>query len=175
VATVLVGARTAAAQSQWLQPVTPAPKHEAQAPAVEKNLKVFDVADFDVFSGQKWGRLRESHTDDVVVTWPDGHETHGLAKHIEDMKSLFAYAPDITIKEHPIRFGSGTFTVTTGTMLGTFTKPMVIADGRSIQPTGKKFALGMVTIGHWTANRRMDHEWLYFDNQDFMKQLGISK
>ena len=42
---------------------------------VERNLKVFDVLDFDVFSNQRWDRLGESHAKDIVVTWPDGHET----------------------------------------------------------------------------------------------------
>lgn len=174
-AIALLAVTSAGAQSAWEKPVTPAPKHEVQAPAVEKNLKVFDVLDFDVFSGQKWDRLAESHDKDIVVTWPDGHETKGIAKHIEDLKAMFVYAPDITIKEHPIRFGSGSFTTATGVMTGTFTKPMPIGDGKFIQPTGKRFAIGMVTIGHWGANGRMDHEWLFWDGQDFMKQLGLSK
>ena len=61
------------AQATAERPLTPAPAPERQAPAVEKNLKVFDILDFDVFSNQKWDRLHESHADDIVVTWPDGH------------------------------------------------------------------------------------------------------
>jgi hypothetical protein len=34
--------------------------------------------------------------------------------------------------------------------------------------------LGMVTVGHW-KNGKMDHEWLYWDNQDFMKQIGLAQ
>jgi SnoaL-like polyketide cyclase len=171
----LLLAQSARAQSPWEKPGTPPPNHEAQTPAVEKNLKVFDVLDFDVFSGQKWDRLSESHDKDIVVTWPDGHETKGIAKHIEDLKAMFVYAPDIRIREHPIRFGSGSFTTATGVMTGTFSKPMPIGDGKFIQPTGKRFALGMVTIGHWGANGHMDHEWLFWDSGDFMKQLGLAK
>jgi hypothetical protein len=63
----------ALAQSTAERPTTPPPPHEKQAPAVERNLKVFDVLDFDVFSNQKWDRLHESHAKDIVVTWPDGH------------------------------------------------------------------------------------------------------
>jgi hypothetical protein len=51
---------------------------------------------------------------------------------------------------------------------------MPLADGSSIKPTGKRFALGMVTVGHW-VNGTMDHEWLFWDNADFMKQIGLSK
>ena len=160
------------AQSPAEKPATPAPKHEAQAPKVEKNLKVFDTLDFDVFSNQKWDRLQESHAEDIVVTWPDGHETKGLDKHIEDLKALFVFAPDITIKTHPIRFGSGSWTTVTGVMTGTFTRPMPLPDGKSIPPTGKRFAIGMATIGHWNG-ATMDHEWLFWDNQDFMNQIRL--
>ena len=164
----------ASAQSAVENPKYPAPAHEKQAPKVEKNLKVFDTLDFDVFSNQKWDRLGESHAKDIIVTWPDGHETKGIEKHIEDLKAMFVYAPDITIKVHPIRFGSGSWTTATGVMTGTFSKPMPLGDGKFIAPTGKRFAITMATIGHW-KNGTMDHEWLFWDSQDFMKQLGLAK
>jgi SnoaL-like polyketide cyclase len=118
--------------------------------------------------------LAFSHAPDIVVTWPDGHETKGIEKHIEDQKALFVFAPDIKIKTHPIRFGSGTWTAVTGVMTGTFTKPMPTPDGKSIAPTGKRFAIGMATIGHWKGST-MDHEWLFWENQDFMQQIGLGK
>jgi hypothetical protein len=104
-------------------PETPAPRHERQAPSVEQKLRTFDTLDFDVFSNQKWERLHESHAKDITVTWPDGHETKGIDRHIDDLKELFVFAPDIQIKTHPIRFGSGSFTGVTGVMTGTFTGP----------------------------------------------------
>ncbi len=100
---IAVGAAQVFAQSVAEHPQFPPPAHEKQAPAVEKNLKKFDTLDFDVFSNQKWNRLAESHAKDIVVTWPDGHETKGIDKHIEDLKAMFVYAPDINIKVHPIR------------------------------------------------------------------------
>jgi len=164
----------ASAQTPAENPATPAPKHEKQAPKVERNLKVFDNLDFDVFSNQKWDRLKESHSPDIVVTWPDGHETKGLESHTNDLKAMFVFAPDIKIKEHPIRFGSGSWTSVTGVMTGTFTQPMPIGEGKTIPPNGKRFAIGMATIGHWQG-KTMDHEWLFWDNQDFMKQLGLAQ
>ncbi len=171
----LVAPSAADAQNQdvVLRPKFPPPVPQRQARAVEKNLKTFDVLDFDVFSNQKWERLHESHAKDIVVTWPDGHETTGIDVHIDDLKAMFVYAPDIEIKVHPIRFGSGEWTAVTGVMTGTFTRPMPIGGGKFIQPTGKRFALPMATIAHW-KNGTMDHEWLYWDSQEFMKQLGIA-
>ncbi len=168
------GGEVAIAQEQFEHPRFPDPPHERQAPGVEKKLKVFDALDFDVFSNQKWNRLGESHADDIIVTWPDGHETRGIQKHIEDLKALFVWCPDINIKAHPIRFGSGSWTAVTSVMTGTFSKPMPAANGATIPPTGKRFAVGMVTLGHW-KNGKMDHEWLIWDNQEFLKQIGLAK
>lgn len=163
---------TAFAQATAENPTTLPPRPERQAPSVEKNLKTFDVLDFDIFSNQAWDRLHESHARDIVVTWPDGHETKGIDRHIADLKAMFVFAPDIEIKTHPIRFGSGSWTAVTGVMTGTFTRPMPRPDGKVIQPTGKRFAIGMATIGHWQEGT-MDHEWLFWDNQDFMNQIGL--
>ena len=170
----LVFSSSALAQTAAENPTTPPPAPEKQTPKVERNLRAFDSLDFDVFSNQKWERLGESHSKDIVVTWPDGHETKGIEKHIEDLKALFVFAPDIEIKVHPIRFGSGAWTAVTGVMSGTFTERMPIADGKFIEPTGRRFAIGMATIGHWSG-KTMDHEWLFWDNQDFLNQIGLAK
>jgi hypothetical protein len=136
------------------------------------HLKTFDTLDFDVFSNQKWDRLKESHSQDVAVHWPDGHVTHGIERHIADLKAMFVYAPDTRIKQHPVRMGSGEWTSVIGVMQGTFTKPMPQPGGGSIPPTGKSFTLPMATVGHW-KNGVMDEEYLFWDNQTYMAQLGV--
>jgi len=119
--------------------------------SLEKHLITFDTLDFVIFTRQEWVRFHESHSNDIIVNWPDGHHTNGLARHIEDMIAMFVYAPDTRIKVHPIRFGNSTgeWTCVTGVMEGTFTKPMPIGNGKFIQPTGKSFKLTMCTIGQW--------------------------
>lgn len=59
-------------------------------------------------------------------------------------------------------------------MTGTFSKPMPLPNGDSIPPTGKSFRLNMATIAHW-KDGKMDHEWLFWDNADFMKQIGLGQ
>ena len=140
--------------------------------AAADHIATFDMLDFDVFSNQKWDRLKESHAPDIIVSWPDGHDTHGIEAHIEDLKQLFVHAPDTAIKIHPIRVANGEWTAVTGIMTGTFTQPMKTASGKVIKPTGKKFSLPMATFGHWKSGT-MDHEWLYWDNAAYMTQLGI--
>ncbi|OLD51093.1 MAG: polyketide cyclase, partial [Gemmatimonadetes bacterium 13_1_40CM_2_60_3] len=142
---------------------------------IAEHLMKFDTLDFDVFNNQKWDRLRESHAADITVTWPDGHETHGIERHIEDLKAMFVAVPDTRISSHPIKIANGHWTAVVGTMQGTFSKPMKTPDGKTIPPTGKKLNLQMVTVGHWTDAGVMDHEWLFWDNQTYMKQLGLAK
>ena len=141
---------------------------------IAKNLITFDTLDFTVFSNQEWVRLHESHSKDIIVHWPDGHFTTGIDRHIEDLKAMFVYAPNTNIKEHPIRFGSGKYTAVTGIMTGTFSKPMPVGNGKFIQPTGKSFSLPMCTIGIWKGGT-MSEEYLFWDNQTYMNQLGLGK
>ena len=141
----------------------------------QANLVNFDDLDFNVYSGQKWDQLGKSHARDITVHWPDDRTTKGIDAHIEDLKGMFVFAPDTRIKEHPIRIASGEWTAVTGILEGTFTRPMPIGDGKTIPPTGKAFKLSMVTIGHWNKDGVMDEEWLMWDNQAFMKQIGLAK
>jgi hypothetical protein len=141
---------------------------------IAKNLVKFDTLDFTVFSNQEWTRLHESHSKDIKVNWPDGHFTTGIERHIGDLKAMFVYAPNTQIKEHPIRFGSGNMTAVTGVMTGTFTKPMPIGNGKFIQPTNMSFKLPMCTIGLW-KDGVMVEESLFWDNQTYMKQMGLAK
>lgn len=172
-AAVLLAAAPAAAR--------PSPNSDAAALARYKtaeaigkaHIKTFDTLDFDVFSNQKWARLKESHSANVKVHWPDGHITTGINRHISDLKALFVYAPDTRIKQHPVRLAQGQWTAVTGIMEGTFTKPMPTANG-TIPPNGKSFKLPMATVSYW-KNGVMGEEYLFWDNATYMSQLGLGK
>ena len=77
------------------------------------------------------------------------------------------------ITAHPVRVASGEWTAVIGEMTGTFSKPMITADGKTIQPTGKTFKLQMSTFAHWNGDK-FDKEILIWDNQAFMKQIGLA-
>ena len=139
-----------------------------------KYLVKFDTLDYTVFSNQEWVRLHESHSKDIIVHWPDGHFTTGIQKHIEDLAAMFVYAPNTSIKQHPVKFGADNFTCVVGVMTGTFTKPMPIGGGKFIEPTGKSFSLPMCTVGIW-KDGVMTEEYLFWDNQTYMNQLGLGK
>lgn len=140
-----------------------------------QRLETFDTLDFEVFTNQKWDRFAESHSADIKVYWPDGRVTEGLDPHIEDLKYMFSFAPDTRIIEHPIKLQDGEWTSVVGYMEGTFSQPMKLADGTEIAPTGKTFRIRMSTVGHWGPEGTMTEEYLFWDNQSFMQQIGLGK
>lgn len=148
------------------------PKHLTREE--RRNLETFDELDFVVYSGQQWDRVRESHSENVRAHWPDGHYTDGLARHIEDMKFNFIFAPDSRTKQHPIRVAKDNFTAVTGVSTGTFTRPMPDGNGGFIPPTGKKYAINMVTVGIWNRHGVMDEEFIIYDQLTFMRQIGLA-
>jgi hypothetical protein len=151
-------------------------RYQAAEKLATEHIARFDTLDFDVFTNQKWDRLKESHSQDIQVHWPDGHVTSGLEKHIEDLKAMFVYAPDTRIKVHPVKFASGgEWTSVIGEMEGTFTQAMPIGGGKTIPPTGKPYKIVMCTVGHWTKDGVMDTEYLFWDNATFMKQIGLGQ
>ena len=141
----------------------------------QQHLATFDALAFDVFTNQKWDRLKESHGANIKVYWPDGRVTEGIDTHINDLKYMFTFAPDTRITEHPIKLHTGEWTSVVGYMEGTFTKPMKLADGNEIAPTGKAFRIRMATVSHWGQDGLMDEEYLFWDNQTYMSQLGLGK
>jgi hypothetical protein len=155
----------------------PAPKIAGMPPELARNLANADDLDFRVYSGQQWQDMHKSHAQDVVAYWPDGHSTKGLEKHLQDVQWMFTFAPDARVTEHPVRFGTNDaeWTVVTAWVEGTFSKPMTLPDGSTVQPTGKAFRIPMATIGHWNKAGAMSEEYLFLDNGELMKQIGLGK
>ena len=151
-------------------------KYKADEALTQKRLAMFDTLDYEYYSNQKWDMFKHNHADNIKVIYPDGMVTTGLyPQHIDMLTPMFVFAPDTKIKEHPVKFGSGDWTAVIGVMEGTFSKPMPIGNGKTIPPTGKKFKLSMTTLGHWGPDGKMIEEYLFWDNQSFMKQIGLAQ
>ena len=166
--TGLFVAATAAADDSALA------RYKIAEATAKAHLARFDTLDFDVYTHQKWERFKESHAQDILVHYPDGHTTKGLDQHIDELKPMFVFAPDTRIQEHPVRIGSGEWTSVIGVMEGTFSKPMPVGGGKTVPPTGKKFKIRMSTVGHWKGGV-MDEEFLFWDNQALMQQIGLAQ
>jgi len=178
---LLIGAipGTATAQNSWPSSKVsePTPTVAGMPPDLAKNLANFDDLDFHVYTGQQWENLHKSHGQNIIVHYPDGHTTTGIPDHIKALKFMWTFAPDNRITEHPVRFGTADaqWTAVMGFLDGTFTKPMVMADGTVIQPTGTAYHLPMATLGHWNKQGVMGEEYLFWDNATLMQQIGVGK
>ena len=147
--------------------------YKAEKLITEMRLVRFDSLDFYIYNNQKWDDMCISHDDKIVVHYPNGSVTVGLVPlHLESMKPLFVFAPDTKIVSHPVKFGKGDWTTVVGEMEGTFSRPMPVADGKTIPPTGKKFKLKMCTVGHWQGGKLIE-EYLFWDDFTFRNQIGI--
>jgi hypothetical protein len=138
------------------------------------NLETFDALDFEVFSHQDWARLGESHAQNIRAHFPDGHYTDGIDRHVADMAAWFQWAPDLRIEAHPLRLAKDNLTAVTGVLKGTFSKPMPDGKGGATAPTGKSFAVDMVTVGIWNRQGTMDEEFFFWDNQAFYSKMGLA-
>lgn len=180
-ASLLLGANQVAfaAQDNWpgSKVAAPTPKIPGMPPELARNLANFDDLDFHVYTGQQWENLHKSHGKNIIVHYPDGHTTKGIPDHVKELKFMWTFAPDNRITEHSVRFGTADaqWTAVMGYLDGTFTKPMVLADGTAIQPTGKAYHLPMATLGHWNKEGVMDEEYLFWDNATLMQQMGVGK
>ncbi len=127
----------------------------------------YNSRDFDLFLGQR-------HSEDVVVHYIGAPSTVGQAPHGADMQVWIDAFPDVRVHNDPydVQFGQGEWTVALGKLSGTFTQPMTVPGGTVIPPTGKAFTSFFTTIAHW-RNERMVDEYVLFDQQDIMRQLGV--
>jgi hypothetical protein len=144
--------------------------------ATELRLAKFDSLDFDYYNNQKWDMLARSHADNIRCYYPDGTTTAGLyPQHIDQLKPMFVFAPDTKCKSHAARFGNGEWTCVIEEVEGTYSKPLPIGNGKTIAPTGKHFKFSLATVGHWGPDAKMIEEYLFWDNQSFLKQIGLAK
>lgn len=147
---------------------------EAEKALEAKNVALYDEMDLVAFTGHDMKRIAEIHADDVVVYNPDGSVTRGMTpNHERELQWLFDTFPDIEINEHPIKFGSGDWTAGMSVTTGTFSEPMKLADGSEISPTGKPFKIRIVTLVRW-EDGRIAEEYLFWDNLDWNRQIGIA-
>jgi hypothetical protein len=82
------------------------PTQSPDRDSIAEHLRIFEELDFEAYSKQNWNKFSESHTDDILVTYPDGHQTKGLKDHVDELKPQFIFAPDTKIVAHPIKFGT---------------------------------------------------------------------
>jgi ketosteroid isomerase-like protein len=147
--------------------------YTTQDSVVKANLKLFDKLDFEAYNKDA-ALLDALHTPDTHVIWADGTESRGMDQHNKDMNYMLSFLPDSRITSHPLQFGSGDWTAGLAIGEGTFSRPMVLANGKVIQPTGKSYKSYAITLARW-KNGKIAEEYIFFDSGTMMKQIGVTK
>ncbi len=146
---------------------------EAEKKQVEKNLALFDELDLEAFNNRDFKRIEEIHGPNVKVYNTNNTLTEGWnPDHKGELEFLFTTFSDFDIYEHTIGFGAGNWTAGVSKSRGTFDTPMKLPNGKVIQPTGKKFDVRIATLAKW-KDGRIEEEWLFWDNEDWMRQIGV--
>jgi len=139
-----------------------------------ENIEKLQTFNLEVFSRQQWDRVKDAYATNVVVHWPDGRETKGIQAYIDDLKAMFAVAPDTRIRQHVMQIASAEWSSVISIMEGTVTRPLRTSDGRTVQPTGKRFNMLFSKVNHWKGGL-IDEEYFFWDNLLFTQQLGVNK
>jgi SnoaL-like polyketide cyclase len=71
-----------------------------------------------------------------------------------------------------ILFGNGDFTCFVTHFTGTFTDPLELPDGTTIQPTGKSSDVLYSTTAEWD-NGKIVKAFLFYDYGTFLTQIGV--
>ena len=127
----------------------------------------------DAFNARDYDRfLQELHSDDVTVRQFGAEVTLGRPPHRRVIEETLAAFPDMRVHNDPydIQFGQGEWTVAMGRVSGTFTRLLRTADGKTIEPTGKRFETFFTTIAKW-RNDQIVEEYVMMDPADIMRQV----
>ena len=145
--------------------------HATERAQTARHLETFAEMDLVAFNNRDMDRIREIHADNVIVYNPDGGETSLFPPHAEELQFLFDTF-DLKIPEHIVSFGFGEWTAGISIPEGRWVKPITTPDGTVLQPTGKPVRLKVATIARW-ENGRIAEEYLFWDNADWDRQIGL--
>jgi hypothetical protein len=137
-------------------------------------LEIFDELDLVAFNKRDMTRIKQIHADDVKVYNPDGTITKGMTPHhAEELQFLFDTF-SFVVTEHIVGFGYDDWTAGISICEGKWVKPITMPDGTVLQPTGNKVRIKIATIARW-ENNRIAEEYLFWDNADWNRQIGLGQ
>jgi steroid delta-isomerase-like uncharacterized protein len=106
---------------------------------------------------------------DIEVVMPGGIELRGHEQAMEAVRAFWEALPDGTITTNEW-LGAGDVVVTEGMLAGTHSGTFRTPQGE-IPPTGKRVSLRYAAVKRFEDDRLVS-EHLYFDQLEFLQQLG---
>lgn len=113
------------------------------------------------------------YSDNAVVTTPDAGEVKGRKQIADYWRQFIDGFPDS--KYVPMsKIEAGNKAVDEGWFEGTHTKPLTLPSGETLPATGKHIKLRSCDIAT-VENGKVTEHHLYFDELDFLRQLGLEE
>lgn len=136
---------------------------------VVRNLRIFDAVDFDAFNYKKdfEGLLRQTHTPDVIVTYPSGNITTNMDQHIAVLDGFFGLAAGTNVNVHLLTLGDGKYSAQLSYFEGTVT-----AETTAFYIQGNRFKTRFATFNVWNSHGSFPVEKLVWDNLSFNQQIA---
>jgi uncharacterized protein (TIGR02246 family) len=125
-----------------------------------------------VFSGDAEA-LAGCYADNAVAVTPDYGEVRGRAAIVDYFRPFFESFSDIGWAEIQ-RHEAGDVAIDEGYFTGTHTGPLPNPDGEPIPATGKHVRLRECDVATVAGGRITTHR-MYFDQMEFMNQLGLTE
>jgi hypothetical protein len=147
--------------------------HATERAQTARHLEIFDELDLVAFNNRDMKRIGEIHAENVAVHNPDGTLTTPFPPHAKELQFLFDTF-EFKVADHIVGFGFGEWTAGISISEGKWVKPITLPDGTVLQPTGKSVSLKIATIARW-ENGRIAEEYLFWDNADWNRQIGLGK
>jgi len=155
----------------WLCDERMAAQHEAEQKLSAVTSRPSMTSTTNGVLGREMVRAhRPSHSNNVIVHWPDGHTTQRPRQYIEDLKAMFVWAPDTRTQGAPCENRTTRVDRRHCVMEGTFTQPMPTGKAKPIRPRPAKLTRSKWRPSVIGRTAVMDEEYLFWDNQEFMKQ-----
>jgi steroid delta-isomerase-like uncharacterized protein len=143
------------------------PSHAAGGKLEERNKAVARAAFFDYLNHRDFKRFEEVHTKDFVKH-DNNSPAENLAEEMGDAKGQFESSSDLTFTENWM-IAEGDKVAVCFTAKGTHDGPF-----QGFPATGKRYELSAMTVWRF-VDGKIAEEWLFFDELDLYRQLGLFK
>ncbi|MGI5427720.1 ester cyclase [Streptomyces sp. CA-179760] len=115
--------------------------------------------------------IGELYAEDAVALTPDEGELHGRDNIVEYWRTMTDAVPDGSFQAlHSYEVGDTA--IDEGVFSGRNTGPLELPNGETLPPTQKEIRIRGVDIATVREGRIVDYR-LYFDEMDFLGQLGL--
>lgn len=113
------------------------------------------------------------YADNAVVATPDAGDVKGRKQITDYWRQFIDGFPDSKF-QYISKLEAGNKAVDEGYFEGTHTKPLKLPTGETVPATGKHIKLRACDVAT-VENGKITEHHLYFDELDFMRQLGLEE